>query len=79
MNTLPKVILLLSFLSTFTILIVGAILGISGLIIGGIIGIFGSAILGTAVMIHYSSIQDNKTENNICENRRIEIVNPLSV
>ncbi len=74
MNVLSKLILLISFISTFTILIIGTIFGINGLIIGGIIGIFSSVILAISLMILYSSISNNPSENNA-----IIVINPLPV
>jgi hypothetical protein len=74
MNLYSKIIIILSFLTSTIILIVGVVKPINGMIIGGVISLIGSTLLFMIIMIQNNSkpIQSNTT--NITNTN-----NPLSV
>ena len=68
-----KIIIIIAFASSISVLIAGVIIPINGMIIGGVIGLIGSSILGMGIMIHNSTkIKEIKKENIQ------RITNPLS-
>jgi hypothetical protein len=71
MISYSKLLIILAFLASVIVLIIGVVKPINGMIIGGVIGLLGSALLLMSVMIQSSTKPKETTKKIITVNNPI--------
>jgi hypothetical protein len=72
MISYSKLLIIVTFLASVSVLIAGAIKSISGMIIGGVVGLIGSALVFMGIMIQSSTSIPKEPPKPI-----VTIANPL--